>query len=217
MAITRRRLVQTTALLPVVSAIPSVSKAQDLLVGVNANIVASNTFVGPPQNIYASLGLEYFYTNFASGVAIDIVPQPAAGGHAGICFHASPNSFGQWQAIQSANQSAPQQLWYRGVGVIFQSDQRIQSEQWIIGPDGRPAANVRDLGAKFPLNTILRVTSQTSYFGDTTISVNILNSSGAIVAQLVQFSLRAEVKSDRAGVFVAGGGNIQVQPYALYS
>ena len=216
MAITRRQLVHTTALLPVVSAIPSVSNAQNLLVGVNANIVASNTFVGPPQNIYASLGLEYFYTNFASGVSIDIVPQPAPGGHAGICFHASPNSFGQWQAIQSANQPAPQQLWYRGVGVIFQSDQRIQSEQWIVGADGRPAANVQDLGATFPLNTVLRVTSQTSYFGDTTISVNVLNSSGAIAAQVAQFSLRAEVKSDRAGVFVAGGGNIQVQPYALY-
>lgn len=216
MAITRRRLVHATALIPVISAIPSVSKAQNLLVGVNANVVASNTFVGPPQNIYANLGLEYFYTNFASGVAIDIVPQPAPGGHAGICFHASPNSFGQWQAIRSANQRAPQELWYRGVGVIFQSDQRIQSEQWIIGPDGGPAANVRDLGVKFPLNTVLRVTSQTGYFGDTTISVNVLNSSGIIVAQLAQFSLRAAVKSDRAGVFVAGGGNIQVQPYALY-
>lgn len=216
MLITRRQLVRTTALLPVVSALPTASKAQDLLFGVNANIVASNTYVGNPQNIYANLGFEYFYTHFASVVAIDIVPQPSPGAHAGICFHAAPNSFGQWQAIQSANQPAPQELWWRGVGVIFQSDQRIQSEEWIIGSDGKPAANVRETGMKFPLNTILRVTAQTGYFGDTTITVNVLDSSGSIVTRLVHFSLRAAVKSDRVGVFIAGGGNIQVQPYALY-
>jgi hypothetical protein len=60
------------------------------------------------------------------------------------------------------------------------------------------------------------VTSTTDYFGGTTIAVYSLDGSGGVVARLANFSLNAQPKSDRAGVFVIGDGNIQVQPYALY-
>lgn len=217
MSLKRRQFVQSAALLPLMAAIPELAQAQNLAVGVNANIVASTQYVGTPQNAYFNLATAYLYTNYATGVAIDIVPEAAVGGHAGVCFHAAPNSFGQWQQLSAGpGQPATQELWYQGVGVIFLPDGRIQSEQWVIGSDGKSApANVHDVG-HFPDNTVLRVTSTTSYFGGTTIAVYSLNSSGGVVAQLANFSLAASRKSDRVGVFVIGGGNIQVQPYALY-
>ena len=214
----RRQFVQSAALLPLVAAIPELAQAQTLSVGVNANIVAYSQYVGYPQNAYFNLAMAYLYTNNAKGVAIDIVPQATSGGHAGVCFHAAPNSFGQWQQLSAGpGQPATQDLWYRGVGVIFHSDGRIQSEQWVVGSDGKSApANVYDVGY-FPANTVLRVTSTTNYFGGTIIAVYSLDGSGGVVARLANFNLNAEPIGDRAGVFVIGGGNIQVQPYALYS
>lgn len=217
MSLKRRQFVQSAALLPLMAALPELAQAQNLALGVNANIVGYTQYVGTPQNAYFNLAMEYLYTNYATGVAIDIVPQAAAGGHAGVCFHAAPNSFGQWQLLSPGpGQPATQEFWYEGVGVIFQSDGRIQSEQWVVGSDGKPTAtNVANVGT-FPANTVLRVTSTTSYFGGTTIAVYSLNSAGSVVAQLANFSLTVSRKTDRVGVFVIGGGNIQVQPYALY-
>lgn len=189
-----------------------------LSVGANRNIVASTQYVGAPQYQYFNLATAYLYTYSAQGVFIDVVPQATNGGHAGICFHAAPNANFEWQSLSAGpGQAVTQEFWYRGVGVIFQQDGRIQSEQWVVDSDGKPAAtNINTIGS-FPANTVLRVTSTTNNStGQTDLAVYSLNSSGGVVALLGSTTLYAEVIGDRAGVFVIGGGNIQVQPYAIY-
>lgn len=227
MSLNRRKILQSATALPMVAAIPGIAQAQvaPLSVGVNRNIVASKQYVAAPQNAYFDVGLAYLYTYGAAGVFIDIVPQPKHGGHVGICFNAAPNANFEWQTVSSGpNQGVPQEFWYRGVGVIFQEDGRIQSEQWVVNPtNGMPAAtNVNTIGY-YPANTVLRVTAGTSSNGKTDIAVYSVNSSGVVVALLGSVTLYAEYIGDRAGVFVIDGivdstvqGNVQVQPYAIY-
>lgn len=219
MSIRRRQVLQSATLLLLLASIPGMVHAQvaPLSVGVNRNIVAFNQYVGVPQNAYFDLGLAYLYTYGAAGVFIDVVPQPVSG-HVGVCFNAAPNTSGAWQPLSAGpGQPMTQEFWYRGVGVIFHPDGRIQSEQWVIGPDGKSMpANVYDLGT-YPGNTVLRVTGTTdASTGKTDIAVYSLNGSGGVVALLGSVTLYASPIGDRAGVFVIGSGNVQVQPYAIY-
>lgn len=220
MLIQRRRILQSAALLPLVGAVPGLVHAQvpPLAVGVNRNIFATPQYVGHPQYQNFNLGLAYLYTNGAAGVFIDIVPQPANGGHAGICFNAAPNRKSQWQYLHPSSQQPPtQELWFRGVGVIFHTDGRIESEQWIeTSTGGSGATNFVTLG-HYPANTVLRVTATTNPVSNQTdLAVYSLDGAGNVVALLGSITLFAEYIGDRAGVFVIGGGNIQVQPYAIY-
>lgn len=225
MPLSRRKILQSASLLSVIAAVPCVVRAQvePLSVGVNRNIVASIQHVGAPQNVDLSMALAYLYTHGAAGVFIDIVPEPKNGGHAGICFNAAPNANFEWQTLTSSS-GAIQELWYRGVGVIFQEDGQIQSEQWVVGPDGKSQpANVATIGY-YPKNTVLRVTGTTDISnGKTEIAVYSLNNLGAVVALLGSVTLNVEYIGDRAGVFVideqvgtSSPGNIQVQPFAIY-
>lgn len=221
MSIKRRRILQIAAFSPLLGGISGGAHAQvaPLIVGAYRNISAYPQYVGPPQNSYFNLGAAYLYTNGAAGVFIDIVPQAANGGHAGICFNAAPNAANQWQYLSPGpNQTPTQEFWYRGVGVIFQQDGRIQSEQWTVSPTGIPGAiHINTIGY-FPSNTILRVTSTTNKTtGQTDLAVYSMTSAGVVEALLASVRLQAEVIGDRAGVFVIGGGNIQVQPYAIFS
>ena len=223
MTIQRRKILQSATLLPLMAAVPGVVQAQSagLAVGAHKVISASSRYVGAPQNQAFQLGLDYLQTNGARGVFFDIVPEATNGGHAGICFHAAPNVSGAWQNIgQGPSPTSPvnQLLWFRGVGVIFQQDGRIQSEQWVVGADGKSAAaNVATIGY-FPANTILRVaTSMNNATRQMLLIVYSVDSStGDAVAELGRLTLQAEVFTSLAGVFVIGGGSIQVQPYALY-
>ena len=66
-------------------------------------------------------------------------------------------------------------------------------------------------------NTVLRVTATTNTAtGQTILAIYSMNSSGGVVALLANATLNAAPIGDRAGVFVIGGGNIQVQPYAIF-
>jgi hypothetical protein len=220
MSVKRRTILQAVAFSPLIGATSGVAYAQvaPLAVGVYRNILASTQYVGAPQNAYFNLGAAYLYTNGAAGVFIDIVPQPTNGGHAGICFNAAPNAANQWQYLSPGpNQPPTQEFWYRGVGVIFLQDGRIQSEQWVVTATGAPGAiNINTIGY-FPANTILRVTSTTNKTtGQTDLAVYSVNSASVVEALLANVSLQAEVIGDRAGVFVIGGGNIQVQPNAIF-
>jgi len=224
MSIRRRHVLQSATLLPLMAAVPGLVQAQsaNLAVGAHAIISASSRYVGAPQNQAFPLGLEYLHTNGARGVFFDIVPEATNGGHVGICFHAAPNTSGTWQNLhQGPSSSSPvaQLFWFRGVGVIFQDDGRIQSEQWVVGANGKSTAtNVSTIGY-FPANTILRVaTSMDSATRQMLLIVYSVNSStGAAVAELGRLTLQAEVFTNLAGVFVIGGGSAQVQPYALYA
>lgn len=227
MPIQRRQVLQSAALLPLMVTIPGIAHAQQvapLSVGVNRNLIATTQWVGAPQNQYFNLAMAYLQTNRARGVFVDIVPEPTNGGHAGICFNASPRqSDGAWQPIytrkpQSPREPVSQYLWFNGVGVIFQEDGRIMTEQWITDSVGRPAAtNLEVIGQPYPKNTVLRVTATTDRAtGQTILAVYALNGSGDVVAQLANATLTAAPIGDRAGVFVIGGGNIQVQPFAIY-
>lgn len=221
MSIQRRKVLHSATLMPLMAAIPDFVLAQvtSLSVGVNANIVASTQYVGAPQNAYFNLAMAYLYTNRARGVFIDIVPQPTNGGHAGICFNASPRqSDGAWQPLSAGpGQPATQHIWFNGVGVIFQEDGRIMTEQWITTASGGSGATNLNVIGYYPANTVLRVTATTNLAnGQTILAVYSLNGSGAVVAQLAGATLTAAPIGDRAGVFVIGGGNVQVQPYALF-
>lgn len=228
MPIQRRQVLQSAALLPLMVTIPGIVHAQQvgpLSVGVYRNLIATTQWVGSPQNRDFDVAMAYLQTNRARGVFIDIVPEPTNDGHAGICFNASPRqSDGAWQPIYTRKpeylieETANQYLWFNGVGVIFQGDGRIMTEQWITDSAGRPAAtNLEVIGQPYPKNTVLRVTATTDLAtGQTILAVYALNSSGAVVAQLANATLTAAPIGDRAGVFVFGGGNIQVQPFAIY-
>lgn len=221
MSIRRRQVLQSATLLPLMATIPGYVHAQvaPLSVGVNRNIVASTQYVGAPQNAYFDLAMGYLHTNGARGVFIEIVPQPANGGHAGICFNASPRqSDGAWQPLSAGpGQPVTQGLWFNGVGVIFQQDGRIMTEQWVTTPTGGSGATNLNVIGYFPANTVLRVTATTNTAtGQTLLAVYSMNSSGGVVALLANATLNAAPIGDRAGVFVIGGGNIQVQPYAIF-
>lgn len=223
MTIQRRKVLQSTTLLPLMAAVPGLVQAQSagLAVGAHKVITASPTYVGAPQNTYFNLGVDYLQTNGARGVFFDIVPEATNGGHAGICFHAAPNASGAWQELgQGPSHSFPvtQLMWFRGVGVFFESNGTIKSEQWIVKADGKPGAtNVNTIGS-FPPNTILRVaTSMDNATRQMLLIVYSVNSAtGAAVAELGRVTLQAEVLTNLAGVFVIGDGSVQVQPYALY-
>ena len=223
MTIQRRKVLQSATLLPLMAAVPGLVQAQSagLAVGAHKVITASPTYVGAPQNKSFNVGVDYLQTNGARGVFFDIVPEATNGGHAGICFNAAPNTYGAWQELgQGPSHSFPvtQLLWFRGLGVFFESNGIIKSEQWIVNADGTPGAtNINTIGS-FPPNTILRVaTSMDSATRQMLLIVYSVNSAtGAAVAELGRVTLQAEVLTNLAGVFVIGGGSVQVQPYALY-
>lgn len=218
MSISRRQVLQVATLTPIVAALPNIAHAQvaPLSIGVNRNIVASWQYAVEQAKSF-NLATAYLYTNGARGVFIDIVPEPAVGGHAGICFQASPDTSGTWQHLLDPNTQQTQEFWYRGVGVIFYENGQIYAEQWKV-ENGAPVGYVSPSPVgTYPKNTVLRVTATTNNAtGQTDLAVYSLNSSGGVVALLWSTTLYAEVIGDRAGVFVIGGGNIQVQPYALF-
>jgi len=227
MTIQRRKVLQSATLLPLMAAVPGFVHAQSagLAVGAHKVITASPTYVGAPQNKYFNLGVDYLQTNGARGVFFDIVPEATNGGHAGICFHAAPNASGAWQELglgPSHSYPVTQLMWFRGVGVFFEpngtNNGTIKSEKWIVKADGQPGATKVDPIGSYPLNTILRVaTSMDSATRQMLLIVYSVDSAtGAAVAELGRVTLEAEVFTNLAGVFVIGGGSIQVQPYALY-